>query len=204
LGLPVRRCRIVEHVMVLSVVVMPVGGAGPVALLPLPEQAEARLGHCVQPVCALAHSVVSFCCQPVRLLSLCHVVTFWACDTWVSEVRASRQNMAADRLRRGAYIEDLQRGGFANRARTARANFINGLGACQGAKWGQNGAFPYTHDSRPEDHQRDECRVPGHLRSSLSEAIPVLNDRHRSWRGCCRVPRSWCELKNDDCRLRFR
>jgi hypothetical protein len=34
----------------------------------------------------------------------------------------------------------------------------------------------------------------------LPDAIPVLNERKRSWGGCCGVPRSWCELKNDTCR----
>jgi len=38
----------------------------------------------------------------------------------------------------------------------------------------------------------------------LPDAVPVLNDRHRGWGGCCSVPRSWCELKDDDCRLGFR
>ena len=38
----------------------------------------------------------------------------------------------------------------------------------------------------------------------LPDAIPLLNERHRSWGGCCSVPRSWCDLKNDDCGLGFR
>ncbi len=34
----------------------------------------------------------------------------------------------------------------------------------------------------------------------LPDALPVLIERHRSWGGCCGVPPSWCDLKNDDCR----
>jgi hypothetical protein len=37
----------------------------------------------------------------------------------------------------------------------------------------------------------------------LPDAIPVLMERHRSGGGCCSVPPSWCDLKNDDCRSNF-
>ena len=37
----------------------------------------------------------------------------------------------------------------------------------------------------------------------LPDAVPVLIERRRSWGGCCSVPPSWCELKNDDCRSSF-
>jgi hypothetical protein len=36
----------------------------------------------------------------------------------------------------------------------------------------------------------------------IPDAVPVLIERHRSWGGCCSVPPSWYELKNDDCRSR--
>jgi hypothetical protein len=37
----------------------------------------------------------------------------------------------------------------------------------------------------------------------LPDAIPVLNERGRTFGGCTSVPRSWCELKNDNCRKAF-
>ena len=49
--------------------------------------------------------MVSFCCHPVRLLSLCQVVTLWPVDNVDSDAKASRQNAIARRLRRGECTE---------------------------------------------------------------------------------------------------
>jgi hypothetical protein len=38
----------------------------------------------------------------------------------------------------------------------------------------------------------------------LPDAIPVLKDRNASFGGCTNVPRSWCELNNDNCRASFK
>jgi len=38
----------------------------------------------------------------------------------------------------------------------------------------------------------------------LPDAVPVLEERHTAWGGCSDVPRSWCDLKYDNCRESFR